>query len=335
MLSSRQLEIFKVIVEEFIQTAEPVGSKNLMTKYKLPYSSATIRNEMMELEEQGLLEKTHTSSGRVPSAKGYKFYVEHLMIESDDSGVEYKLAQIFDVNFDIQEAIKKSCEVLSQMTSLTTVVLGPDATKQHLEYIKLFPINDRSAVAVFITDAGHTENRVFQFDSEVSLDDLQTCTGILNDRLKGTLICDVVNKLETIKPILASSVVRYETLFKAFLNAFIRFASENVYCSGQSNMLYQPEFADIERLKSMMSMLENNKWIEAIGSQENSLAIKMSDSTDLVWYDDMAVISSKFKVSNDQEGEILVLGPNRMEYDRIIGLINQMAKILENLYGKR
>ncbi len=335
MLTSRQISIFKAIVEEFIQTADPIGSNALMHKYKLPYSSATIRNEMMELENIGLLEKTHTSSGRVPSINGYMFYAEHLMSDSNDEVIKNEIAQIFDFDYDLQDAIRKSCEVLSQMTSLTAVVLGPDANKQRLEHIKLFPINERSAVAIFITDTGHTEDRVFKFDSDVSLNDLQSCTDILNERLKGTLISDVVVKMESLKPILAGSIARYETLFKAFLNAFARFASENIYCSGQNNLMYQPEFANLDRLRNMMKMLETNEWFEDFTNSENQLAVKMNENTDLIWRDDMAVVCSRFKVSDTQEGEIFILGPNRMEYNRVVSMIDAMGEMLEKMYRKR
>ena len=334
MLTERQLLILKTIVEEFIQSAEPVGSKTMLAKYDLPYSSATIRNEMMALEEEGLLEKMHTSSGRVPSIEGYRFYVEHLMGKRDDISVEYEIASLFDVNFSVQDVIRKSCDVLSKMTSLTSVVLGPDAGKQKLEHIKLFPINDQSAVAVFITDVGHTENRVFNFESNVSLKDLEVCTQILNDRLKGTLIAEVVEKMESIRPLLAQSIARYETLFKAFLNVFSQFANEYVYLSGQNNLMYYPEFANIERLKSMMNMLESNQWFELINSN-SSLTVQMNDRTGLIWYDDMAVITSKFKVSDNEEGEMIVVGPNRMQYDRITSLINAMAEAIEDMYRKR
>ena len=333
MPGERQLLILKAIVEEFIQTAEPVGSKTLIAKYDLPYSSATIRNEMMDLEEQGYLEKTHTSSGRVPSVAGYRFYVENLM-SKQETELEYEIASLFDVNYNIQEVIKRSCEVLSKMTSLTSVVLGPDCQKQKLEHIKLFPINEQSAVAVFITDVGHTENRVFNFESSVSLKDLEVCTGILNDRLKGTLIAEVVEKLEAIKPLLAQSIVRYEVLFKAFLSAFNQFASECVYLSGQNNLLYHPEFANIERFRSMMSMLEDNQWFNLI-TGDNSMMVKMNERTDLIWYSDMAVVTSKFKMSEQEEGEMIVVGPNRMHYDPIVSLINAMAETIEALYRKR
>ncbi len=334
MLSERQLLILKAIVEDFIQSAEPVGSKTLLAKYDLPYSSATIRNDMMDLEAEGLLEKTHTSSGRIPSIAGYRFYVENLMDKKEEIDLEYEIASLFDVNFNFQEVIKRSCEVLSKMTSLTSVVLGPDCQNQRLEHIKLFPINEQSAVAVFITNVGHTENRVFNFESSVSLKDLEVCTGILNDRLKGTLISEVVDKLEAIKPLLAQSIARYEVLFKAFLNAFNQFAGEYVYLSGQNNLLYHPEFANIDRLRSMMSMLEDNQWFNLINS-ENSMMIKMNERTDLIWHNDMAVVTSKFKVSDQEEGEMIVVGPNRMQYDRIVSLINAMAEAIEGMYRRR
>jgi heat-inducible transcriptional repressor len=334
MLTSRQLLIFKAIVDEFVLTAEPVGSKTLMDKYQLDYSSATIRNEMMALEDFGLLEKTHTSSGRVPSVSGYRFYVEHLLTKDPQNEFELQIANQFNINLDLNEAIKKSCDILSQMTSLTSLVLGPDATKQRLEHIKLFRISDRSAVAVIITDKGHTENKVFQFEFDVSLEDLETCTQILNDRLRGTLICDIVDKMEVIRPIMADSVQRYEALFSAFLNAFIRFASDNVYCSGKNNMLYQPEFADLERLRGMMAMLENSTWLQQL-QQSNSTMMKMNDHTDLFWYDDMAVISSKFHVSANEMGEMIVIGPSRMQYNRIVSLMDALTKTMEKLYGKR
>ena len=198
MLTNRRIQILKAIVDEFVQTAEPVGSKTLMEKYNLPYSSATIRNDMQYLEEVGYLEKMHTSSGRIPSTLGYKFYCEHLMENKVDPTMEYALQQIYnDDNMNVESVIQATCNVLSQMTNLTTGVLGPDAHNQRLEHVKLFPISDRSAVCVFITDNGYTETKNFQFEEAISVDDIQNCCDILNDRLKGSYINDLVDKMET------------------------------------------------------------------------------------------------------------------------------------------
>ena len=181
MLTKRQTAIFKTIVDEFTRTAEPVGSKKLMDLLDFNCSSATIRNEMAALEDLGLLEKTHTSSGRIPSSRGYRFYVENLMERELDDGVKHSLQAVFqERHYSMDEIVKKSCDILSQMTSLTSVVLGPESRYQTLQHIQLFPLSDTSAVAVFITDHGHTENKTFHFNTAVSVEDIKTCCNLLN-----------------------------------------------------------------------------------------------------------------------------------------------------------
>ena len=335
MLTPRQELILKAIVEEFIKSAEPVGSKLLVEKYNLDYSSATIRNEMNYLESIDLLEKTHTSSGRVPSTKGYRYYVEHLMDKEVLQEDKYEIQALLDNNVPIEDVIQRSCEILSNMTNLTSVVLGPDANKQTLAHIKLFPLDNNSAVAVFITDQGHTENKTFRFEDQITIEDIQTCTNILNDRLVGTPISDIVEKMNELKPILAHSVKRHEALFNAFMQAFVKFASENVYYSGASNMLYQPEFADIEKMRSIMKMLEDSKLWRSLGNNDNRLKLTTTDDKNqLVWFDDMAVVSSTFRVG-DEEGKLMVVGPSRMDYNRIVSVLDFAAEFIEKQFSKR
>lgn len=335
MLTPRNIEIFKAIVDEFVSTAEPVGSKTLMEKYNMPYSSATIRNDMVILEDMGFLEKTHTSSGRVPSTKGYRFYCEHLLEDHVDDQIQFQLQEVFSKKqLNMEDAIRQSCEILSQMTNLTSGVLGPNAAKQRLEHIKVFPLSDHSAVVVFITDTGHTENRNFTFDSDVSLDDISNCCQILNDRLKGTCIEDVVEKMQSLKPVLANHVHRHEQLFAAFMSAFVKFASENVYFSGTQNMLYQPEFADIEKLRGLMSMLEDSTAWRNIEVNASEVAIRTNQRSQLVWKDDVAVVSSKFSLSDQEEGQLMIVGPSRMDYDKIVSLLEYISITIEKLYGK-
>ena len=186
-ITQRQKIIFKTIVEEFTRCAEPVGSKTLMELLDFPVSSATIRNEMATLEKLGLLEKTHTSSGRIPSQKGYRYYVEHLMEADLDASTKNALQQVFsERHYSLEEVVQKSCDILSHMTNLTSVVLGPDSRHQTLQHVQLIPINNQSAVAIIVTDQGHTENKVFQFGTDVSMQDIQNCTDLLNDQLVGT-----------------------------------------------------------------------------------------------------------------------------------------------------
>lgn len=337
MLRERQLIIFKAIVDEFIKTAEPVGSKTLMSTYNLPYSSATIRNDMAELETLGYLEKTHTSSGRVPSAKGYRFYVENLMEKKVDETGKAALQLVLDKDLEIDEVIKRCGDILSQMTNLTSLVLGPDSQKQCLQHIKLFPIDEKSAVAVFITDKGHTENRLFQFDEEVAVDDLKSCCDILNDRLVGTPISDIIAKMTELEPILAEHVKRYEALFQAFLKAFLKFNSEsdNYYFSGKNNMLYQPEFHDIKKVRKLMEIMENDSVWRRFEHQKKGVNVSIGESGEYIDVDDVTVVSSRFRMNDNEEGQLMVMGPTRMEYDRVIGLMEYMTDAIERLFNDK
>lgn len=334
MLTQRQNVILQVIVDEFTRTAEPVGSKSLMQMLDFEVSSATLRNEMAKLEEVGLLEKTHTSSGRIPSSKGYRYYVENLMEKSLDPILENQLTTLFhERSYSSEEIIHKSCDILSQMTNLTTVVLGPETKLQTLEHIQLFPINEKSAVCVFITNHGHTENKTFHFDENVSLKDIQTCTNLLNDKLAGTPITDIVEKMDEIKPLLDAQIQRHEALFQAFVNAFVRFASDNVYTSGTSNMLYQPEFADIEKLRQLMKMLEDTSVWRQLGNSSDDIMVRIGESNEVMPLEDVSVISSKFKI-NDEEGQLMVVGPTRMPYNKIVALMEYMSKVIEEMYNE-
>lgn len=335
MLTNRQIVIFKTIVEEFTRTAEPVGSKTLMSLLDIPCSSATIRNEMAGLENEGLLEKTHTSSGRIPSSAGYRYYVENLMEKELDEGVKNSLQKVFrERHYSLDEIVQKSCDILSKMTSLTSIVLGPDSKCQRLQHIQLIPISERSAVAIFVTDHGHTENKTFQFEESISLEDLQNCCAIMNEKLSGTPISNVVERMQEIQPLLAAHISRHEVLFQAFVNAFVKFASDHVYTSGQSNMLYQPEFADIEKLKQLMHMLENSSIWRQLANHEGDLMIRIGDegANEILQLNDVAVVASKFKLNDDEEGQLMIVGPTRMQYNRVVALMEYMSKVIEELY---
>ncbi len=335
MLTPRRIEIFKVVVDDFIQNAEPVGSKTLQQKYNLPYSSATIRNDLQALEEMGYLEKTHTSSGRIPSTLGYKFYCENLLDESGmDEKMEVAIKDAFETsNLNMEEAIHQSCQILSDMTNMTSGAIGPDASTQTLEHIKLFPIDERNAVCVFITNSGHTETKNFHFDEDVPFGDIETCTDILNEKLKGVPLTQLAEKMEEIKPELSVVVKRHEMLFTAFVKAFIKFASDNVYFSGKDRMLYQPEFEDINKLKKMMTLFNDSTVWKKMDKDENALAISTRSGAELTWFNDVAVVRSKFKVSEEETGEFMVIGPSRMDYDKVVSMVKYAARMIEKMYN--
>ena len=335
MLTPRRIEIFKAIVDEYIKTAEPVGSKTLQTKYKLPYSSATIRNDMQVLEEMGYLEKTHTSSGRIPSTQGYKFYCENLLKNSSvDKKMEVAIRNAFEVsNMNISEAVEQSCRILSEMTNMTTGAIGPDSSTQRLEHLKLFPIDERNAVVVMITNTGHTETKNFRFDEDVPFKDLETCTDILNQHLRNVPITELPEKMEALRPELAAVVQRHDLLFTAFVQAFVRFASENVYFSGKDRMLYQPEFEDISKLKELMMMLDDSTVWRRLDTNEHAV-VTTAKGAELTWVNDVAIVRSTFRVNDQESGQLMVVGPSRMNYEQIVGMLDYVAQMIEKMYSK-
>lgn len=333
-LTQRQKVIFKMIVDEFTRCAEPIGSKTLMELLDFPVSSATIRNEMMVLEKAGLLEKTHTSSGRIPSQKGYRYYVENLMVTNLDVSTKNSLQEVFtERHFSLDEVVQKSCDILSHMTNLTSIVLGPDSSNQTLQHIELIPISKQSAVAIIVTNEGHTENKVFEFRTDVSVEDIRNCCDLLNDQLVGTPICHVVDKMKEIEPMMAAKLVRHEVLFEAFVTAFMRFATEKVAVSGRSNMLYQPEFSDINKLKRMMKILEDGNLFHQWTDQEGNVAIQINEKNELLQIGDCSVVSTKFRYNNDEEGQLMVVGPNRMQYSKVVALMDYMSNVIEDVFA--
>lgn len=332
-ITQRQKIIFKTIVEEFTRCAEPVGSKTLMDLLDFPVSSATIRNEMSVLEKAGLLEKTHTSSGRIPSQQGYRYYVENLMETDLDASTKNALQQVFsERHYSLEEVVQKSCDILSHMTNLTSVVLGPDSRHQTLQHVQLVPINKQSAVAIIITNQGHTENKVFQFGTDISLQDIQNCTDLLNDQLVGTPIENVVDKMKEIEPMMAAKLVRHEVLFEAFVSAFMKFASEKVAVSGRSNMLYQPEFSDINKLKKLMQVLEDGSLFHKWTDQEGNVAVQIGERNELLQIGECSVVTTKFHYNKDEEGQLMVVGPSRMQYSKVVALMDYMSNVIEDIF---
>lgn len=330
---SRKSKILKLIVEDFIKTAVPVGSNYLISKYKLPYSSATIRNEMMALEEDGLLEKTHTSSGRVPSTEGYKFYVKYLKTDSVDEKLKNQLKVVFENNKSVEEILGESCEVLSNMTDLVSVYLGPTANKERLVSVQLIPISKTSATAIFVTDRGYVENKTFIFDKNVNIDDLSKSIKLINDRLTGTLVSDLPDKLESLRPLLKDYINDYTYIFNSIAKTFFEFASGRSEFYGEDNLMKQPEFKDDpEELKKIFELFNSPENLMEMLAHPKNDSGKIDVENGEANIDNLSIISREIKIPNtDKElGKIAVVGPKRMDYGKVLNALDYVVKELMN-----
>ena len=330
--------ILKYIVEYFVKTATPVGSNTLIENFDLKYSSATIRNEMAHLEALGYIEKTHASSGRVPSSAGYRYYVKFLR-DSDPSSVDEQLknqlAIILDQrNKSIEDVIKESCEILSHMTNLVSVVLGPNAQEEHLASIQLIPLSNKSASCVFVTDKGYVENKTFIFDDDISLDDVTKCVQLINERTKGTAISGLVDKMDAIKPLIESMIHSNDIFYRAFAEAFLKFTSDRISLYGRENLLNQPEFtSDLQKFKQMMKFIDSPHQIRKIIDDDESLGVHIGRDEDGYGLDDVAFVSKKINVGKDHNGTITLVGPSRMDYDKIVNALEYIAEQIAEIYG--
>ena len=229
MLTERQKEILKLIVIQYINTAIPVPSSIICEK--LNCSSATVRNEMVELETFGLLEKTHTSSGRVPSEKGYRYYVDNLMELKELNGEEvFKLQTIFNnQQLELSDVITKSLQIVSDMTLYTTVILDDKSHENKLKEISIVPVSDDTVVVIVVTDKKNVYHKELKLNN-ISIDDIKKTVKLINDLIVGTPIDEVNSKLEfEIKPIIAKKIKDYETVYNIFYDALSNQAYYNIY----------------------------------------------------------------------------------------------------------
>lgn len=328
MLTERQNQMLKLIVERYIKDPTPVGSK--VISKTLNCSSATIRNEMATLEDFGLLEKTHTSSGRIPSEKGYRYYVDNLMeLKKMNAEDMLKLQIVFrNQQLALSDVITKSLQVISDMMNYTTVVLGSTSHENLLKQIEVVPIDDVSIIVIIVTDKGHVEHKSIKLQ-DVPLEEVKKTVGLINNLISGTPIDEVSTKLEyEVKPIIGNYVKQHEQLYNAFYHVFNDFTNQEVNIVGRHKILEQPEFSsNIEKIKTVFNKLEDRETLRSI-EEDNDNNIKVYIGNENNIDSDVTVIKTKFK-SGDEEGTIAIIGPKRMEYDRVVGLLEYMKENIE------
>ena len=328
-MDERQKELLKEIVESYIKNIKPVGSKGLCDKFNL--SSATIRNEMAYLEQLGYLEKNHVSSGRIPSEKGYKYYVENLMRPKELNGEEMlKLQTIFhNQELQISDTIQECMQIISEITNYTSVVLGKNSKENTLRQVSIVPLDNNQIIALVCTDKGVVENKTFTIPINIYIDELVKTSEIINKLLIGTPIDEVSERLELeIKPIISKRIKQYEAVYEIFYDAFNDFTKNttNIFFSGKSNMLKQPEYDNVEEVKNIINKFEDENLVKSIESKSDGINVYIGDETE--FDPNVTVVKTHYNL-NGEEGTIAIVGPKRMEYDKVFGLLEYINKELD------
>lgn len=331
-MTLRQENILKLIVDEYVKTAEPIGSKALAAM--LEVSSATIRNDMGVLEDLGFIEKTHTSSGRVPSEKGYRYYIETIVKNLDDETNGYfEFEKIFDKDNARDEIIKEAINLLSEATNCTAISLGPNAYHSKVKKVQLVPITPHQALILVITNFGYVESKQISLPGEMDSEELVKVIDLLNEMLVDTLISKVSEKLHyEIQHSQVKELLKYrETIVESFIEAFSKFTRSR-YLTGSSNMLYQPEFNDIDKLREFLSTIENNEIFQIVEQDAEGISVKIGSENKVTAMSDCTVISSSYDTLDGEKGTISLVGPTRMDYRKVIPLMKYIARHIAKLY---
>jgi heat-inducible transcriptional repressor len=336
MLSNRQLLVLQVIIDEFIQTAQPIGSRAISKKEDISFSSATIRNEMADLEELGYIEKTHSSSGRVPSEKGYRFYVDHLLSPFRLSNKEMKIiTHAFERGMlEFEQIVQSSAKVLSDLTNYTSIILGPEVFETRLKQIQIISLSPTTAVAILVTNTGHVEHRSFNVPISIQSSDLEKLVNILNERLVGVPIIQLHEKLYTeIEQLVTTYTEDYETAYHYLRAALFNEQPVKLYVGGKTNILMQPEFKDVEKIRSLFTIMEKeDEFASLLRSNSNGINISIGQENKMDAMQDCSLITATYSLGGQQMGTIALLGPTRMEYSRVISLLNVLSSRLTKTF---
>ena len=330
MLDDRKKRILQAIVDEYVNTAEPVSSGAISKKKGLDFSSATIRNEMSELEKSGYLEKTHTSSGRIPSVKGYRLYVDELLKEDNISIEEIKyIKEKLQIKANqIEDLTKIASNTLSEITHYTTVAIGPKVTKQIIKEIKFVLLGSRMLMAVILTNTGMIKETIINFGEDIYEDQIETINLLFNSKLQGKPLEKINEPLdEYIFTEMKSSASMIKTIIEQ-LNKVI-YEESKLYLEGTNKSFDLPELSKAETARNFINILENKSEVVDLLDNEISKDINVyfGDELDDENLKDFSIVTLK---SDEKDlGTIGIIGPKRMNYSKIISVMRYIQRLID------
>lgn len=338
-MNERKLKILQAIIHNYIINAEPVGSRTLSKKYDLGISSATIRNEMSDLEELGFLVQPHTSSGRVPSDKAYRLYVNTLM-KTGRVSPDIRQEIIHDLEEEISEIEKiivNSSKILSKLTDYTSFAIAPEIKQSKLKHIQLVPVDETKVLVVIVTDSGVVKNTIFRVDEEISSDQLFVISKLLTDKLQGFNIGELNDEIN--KNIIeeASKYSNDFDLILPFINKSINEINKiKFYTDGVTKIFNYPEYNDISKAREFISFLENKSNVVdmLMSSEFNDFSVTIGNEN---CYDELkscSLITATYKLNGKTIGKIGVIGPTRMHYSKVIPLMKSIVNDVNNILGR-
>jgi heat-inducible transcriptional repressor len=335
-LDERYREILKLIIRSYVTSGEPIGSRTLAKSMDWRFSPATIRNIMSDLEEEGFLAQPHTSAGRIPSEKGYRFYVDHLadsgrLTKSDERYISRMLSE----SDSPEEVMSRACVVLSTISRNVGIVIAPPMGATILKHIEFLDLSDGKILVIFVSTAGLVQRKLIRIGERYSQEELNKAGRYLVEKFSGKTLTEIRNELLHLMQVERSLFDRMLSLLKTWGESLTEPASaDGIYVQGTTNIINQPEFADVERMRMLFQMFEEKGRLvkilnECISSNSpDGVKIAIGSEIGIPGIRDFTVITSSYASPDHTAGFLGIIGPTRMEYERGISIVEYLGRLV-------
>lgn len=340
MLDKRKRTILQAIVDDYISTAEPIGSRTIARKYDLGVSPATIRNEMADLELLGYIEQLHTSSGRIPSAKGYRFYVDSLLEPTDltDKDISLIMNWYEARARSVEEVFQETAKLLSRITRNVSLVLAPQLSQCTFKYLQFLPLDEKRVILLIVTDTGFVENKVLDLPGGMSLAGLQQIAQVINSRLTGLPFDKIKSSLlqEIRNDLMDRNIDMFETAMELIHQAVAKEKNERIYLGGTTQLLNQPEFRDFEKMRTLLTMLEEEQMLCDIlqRQDDDGVLVTIGQENKYSGIQECSMVQATYRVGGQVLGRVAILGPTRMNYGKAMAVMRFLNTYLEKVLQK-
>lgn len=340
-LDDRKLKILKAIISNYLETGEPVGSRTISKYTDLNLSSATIRNEMADLEELDLITQPYTSAGRIPTDKGYRLYVDQMMVEKDTEMEEMK-TQLLERVDKMESLLKQVAKVLAYNTNYATLVTAPQYQNSKLKFIQLSQVDERQLLAVIVVDGNVIKNKLMQVERMLGNDEILKLNVLLNTFLQGASLQDInLEMIQTIKTQAGEFADIMENVFQGIAEAIHEADQVEIYTSGTTNMLKYPELGNIEQTTKLLEALEEKQGLDELidesihGENPNGIQVYIGEEAPVSHMKDCSIVTATYELAEGARGTIGIIGPKRMDYQKVVSTLKNLTGELDTIFKKK
>lgn len=336
-LSERKLKILQAIIADFIRTAEPVGSRTISRNYDLGVSPATVRNEMSDLEELGYLSHPHTSSGRVPSEKAYRLYVNELMKKRELTSEEKDAiaSRLYGNVTELENLMKRAAHILSEITNLTAFAMTPRKDEDTLKYINLLPVDDHTVVLMLVSESGKVSNTTVRLEKPASEESLRILSKTMTYNYRGKTLSEALTLdiIESFKADAESMAMFERNIVPSFVKTLEDMLNVNLYMDGLTNIFSLPEYNDLDRAKMFLEMMDKREDLtKALINRENGVIITIGNENKEEAMQDCSLITATYHVDGRLMGKIGVIGPTRMRYGEVTSIVEYLTDNISDAF---